>query len=628
MKHKKKMIALALTGGAALGLLLAADKDMRVRDAVSSLQLGKKKQTTVRKLCTVWSSKAKDGPDAVPLPEYPRPQMERDNWTCLNGWWKYAIWQGEKMPEETDGEILVPFSPEARRSGVNRVLQPGETLWYLRELEGLEVPAGQRLLLHFGAVDERCRVFWNGREVGVHRNGYLPFSFDVTEYVRTGINVLQVAVQDDTDHGTACRGKQTLEPGGMYYHAQSGIWQTVWMEQVPENYLTDFRITPKPGEETAELQLFFSTEKEMDVTVLVEGNPHHFTGLSGMTARIPVPAPRLWSPEEPNLYDIQIAVREKAEDPADPGSETDAVHSYFAMRSFGTGVDDAGRPCLLLNGKPYFFHGVLDQGYWPESLMTVPADDAYVFDISEMKKAGFNMLRKHVKIEAARWYYHCDRLGMVVWQDMVNGGGPVPKLLETYLPNIVPWICDHISDSRYRLLSREDAPARREFEEDLLTMIRTLYNCPCIGLWTPFNEGWGQFDALRLTERIRKEDPTRPVDHASGWFDQGGGDLRSIHNYFRPLKVEKDTRPCVLTEYGGINCMVPGHDMSEEVYGYQTSDRMEFPGKFSDLMEKIRGLHGQGLSGAVYTQVSDIEEETNGLLTYDRRVVKIDAGPG
>ena len=564
---------------------------------------------------------------------------------------------------------------------MERTLQPGEELRYRKEIGNLKVPRGKRLILHFGAVDERCIVWWNGTRVGTHRNGYLAFSFDVTEAVRPGSNVLEVCVRDDTDKGTACRGKQTLQPGGMYYRAQSGIWQTVWLETVPEDHLVNLKITPSVEKEEVEFRLRFSGSgdtgsgntgsgkkgsgdagagdagsgdtgsgdagQKVRVTVYppvicdrdrdfatIEGraqNPERMpesreTESSGqeypsgktyvfekkpsMKVRIPLPDARLWSPESPSLYPVRIEAGE------------DTVESYFAMRSFGTGTDDAGRPCLLLNGAPFFFHGVLDQGYWPESLMTPPADEALIYDITQMKELGFNMLRKHVKIEPARWYWHCDRIGMVVWQDMVNGGGPVHKILETYLPTIFPPLGNHFPDRLYPVLSRQDAGARRRFEVDLRRMIRQLYNCPCIGMWVPFNEGWGQFDALRIADEVKKEDPTRPVDHASGWFDQGGGDVRSVHNYFRPLTVEPDRRAFVLSEYGGADCSIPGHSMSEEEYGYQKLGEEEFPHTFRKLMEQIHALAEQGLAGAVYTQTSDIEEETNGLLTYDRKVRK------
>ena len=636
---------------------------MRMKDAIASLQLGKKKQTQVHQLSTIWSRFAEDGPDAVPLAEYPRPQLQRSGWRCLNGWWDYAF----RMPGESmgiaDGKILVPFSPETVRSGVGRTLLPGELLWYRRSIDDFHLPKGKRAILHFGAVDERCSVWWNGTKVGAHRNGYLSFSFDVTDYVREGRNRLEVCVRDDTDRGTACRGKQTLKPGGMYYHGQSGIWQTVWLEFVPEIYLKGLKITPLLEEEAVELRLTFSDDPEygrmgtanhtecrdsrVRITVFSqalynsEDELDHAPEPAGpvfeyepegkeaegkepartfdfpckrrIKVRIPVPEPILWSPENPVLYAFRIEAGE------------DVVDSYFAMRSFGVGKDEAGRARLLLNGVPYFFHGVLDQGYWPESLMTAPSDQAMIFDITQMKELGFNMLRKHVKIEPARWYWHCDRIGMVVWQDMVNGGGPVHKILETYGPTVFPPLGTHLRDNHYALLSRQDADARRRFEKDLRRMIRQLYNCPCIGMWVPFNEGWGQFDALRIAEDVKKADPTRPVDHASGWFDQGGGDVRSVHNYFRPLTVEQDQRAFVISEYGGANCNVAGHSMSEEVYGYQTVKEADFPDAFRSLMEKVHALVKDGLSGAVYTQVSDIEEETNGLLTYDRSVRKAKA---
>ena len=583
------------------------------------MQLGKKKQVQVRELSTVWSEQADDGPQAVPLPEYPRPQLRRSDWTCLNGWWEYGICPGGKAGKasrgEADGKILVPFSPETKRSGVGRTLQPGETLWYRKAIEGLQLPEGRRLILHFGAVDERCAVYWNGSKVGSHRNGYLAFEFDVTQFVQPGTNELKVFVRDDTDEGNECRGKQTLEPGGMFYHAQSGIWQTVWLETVPEIYLKDLRITPLLRDETVELKMVFSGEPEegKEVRIFTDEKEEAVTiPLSReVKALVPVPEPRLWSPEHPELYSLRIEAGE------------DVVESYFAMRSFDAGTDAEGTARLMLNGEPYFFNGVLDQGYWPESLMTPPADAALVYDIEQMKALGFNTLRKHVKIECARWYYHCDRIGMVVWQDMINGGGPVQTLLETYLPTVFPAFGNHLRDDHYKLFAREDEMARRRYERDLLRMIRQLYNYPCIGQWVPFNEGWGQFDSLRITDRIKKEDPTRPVDHASGWFDQGGGDVRSVHNYFRPLTVKKERRAFVISEYGGINCQIGGHSMNEEVYGYHIAEADQFPQQFEDKMTEIRELEKDGLCGAVYTQVSDIEEETNGLLTYDRKVRKV-----
>ncbi|MDO5132954.1 MAG: glycoside hydrolase family 2 TIM barrel-domain containing protein, partial [Eubacteriales bacterium] len=349
---------------------------------------------------------------------------------------------------------------------------------------------------------------------------------------------------------------------------------------------------------------------------LSELSPAEHSGTDSGTwicCRLRLTEPLPWSPESPFLYAVRITLGR------------DEVSGYFAMRSFGTGRDEAGRPCLTLNGKPYFFHGVLDQGYWPESLMTAPADEAFVHDILRMKELGFNMLRKHAKNEPLRWYYHCDRLGMAVWQDMVNGGGPINAMLCTYAPTVVPAVGKIVPDRMHHLLSRTDAKERERFKRQLLEMVEVLGNAPCIGMWVIFNEGWGQFDAARLTEAVRQADPSRPIDHASGWFEQGAGDVLSEHNYFRELAVKKDRygRAFVLSEYGGITCVAAGHISCEDTYGYHAETPQGFGAKFRAVMEEVRGLRGRGLAGAVYTQLSDIEEEVNGLLTYDRKINKL-----
>lgn len=306
-------------------------------------------------------------------------------------------------------------------------------------------------------------------------------------------------------------------------------------------------------------------------------------------------------------------------------TETDTVHSYFAMRKFSLGLDEKQQPKLFLNNQPYFFNGVLDQGYWPESLYTAPSDEAMIFDIRSMKDLGFNMIRKHVKVEPLRWYYHCDRLGMVVWQDMVNGGGKPFLPLVCYLPNLFPPVTTRIRDNLYWFFSRTSKKTRRKWEQEAMNLIDHLYNVPCIGLWVLFNEGWGQFDSLRLTEKIHLADPGRLVDHASGWFDQGGGDVKSVHNYFRPLRVRTEQRPFILSEYGGYSCPVDGHLYSTKFFGYHTyKDTAEFTAAWQALQEKIQELQDKGLAGAVYTQLSDVEEETNGLYTYDRKVCKVE----
>ena len=608
---------------------------MRVFDALSAMQAGKKKTKKICELTTCWSEDTKD---SEVLPEYPRPQLQRKDWICLNGYWHYAITKKSSHPEEFDGKILVPFSPETRRSGVNMRLKPGSYLWYFRSIDIAEVPKGKRLLLQFGAVDERCIIWWNGKLLGSHRNGYLAFSFDVTDQVREGKNTIWVRVQDDTDEGNACRGKQVQKPEGMFYTAQSGIWQTVWMEWVPENFIEQVKFTPSL--DTGEIKLEVTMSRPARVLVMIQGKwmtylrriePEEFSFVGNLAvgkhhallddhmgekavANVSIVLPEInpWSPEDPFLYHVQIQ------------SEEDRVASYFAMRKFSVGIDEKKVPRLFLNNKPYFFNGVLDQGYWPESLYTPPSDEAMVFDIVKMKELGFNMLRKHIKIEPMRWYYHCDRIGMVVWQDMVNGGGPINMNRLCYLPTIFPAVTKMVRDKHYRFFARTDKQARLQWEEDCIAMVKQLYNCPCIGMWVPFNEGWGQFDSVRIAQHIKGVDPTRLVDHASGWFDQGGGDVKSVHNYFRRLRVVKDRRPFVLSEYGGYSYPIPGHMYTNASYGYKTyGNGSEFMAAFQKLQKKIQKLEKKGLSAAVYTQVSDVEEEVNGLYTYDRKVCKL-----
>ncbi len=590
---------------------------MRILDALSSIKTHKSEVPPSRKLRTIWSDPL--DPNRI-LTEYPRPQLERRNWICLNGIWEYAFTSHKSRPLTPDGQILVPFSPETRLSGVEKRLEPGKYLWYFRHIVLDELPERKRLILHFGAVDYSCGVWWNGAFLGSHQGGYLPFTFDVTDFVRSGRNTLCLRVQDDSDEGLQPRGKQTLSPSGMFYPAQSGIWQTVWMEWVPEGYVESLRITPLFDRETVRMEITLT--RPQPIEIWIQGELHALCcrvrasefsdGDHRVTKEIALPGLTPWSPERPFLYRVRIYTGE------------DAVSSYFAMRKFSVGTDEAGVPRLLLNNRPYFFNGVLDQGYWPESLYTPPSDAAMIFDIQQMKALGFNMLRKHLKIEPLRWYYHCDRLGMVVWQDLVNGGGKPVMPFVCYLPTALPAITRRVSDRHYRLFSRSDKRARRQWERECAETIEHLYNCPCIGLWTPFNEGWGQFDALRITEKIRRLDGTRPIDHASGWYDQGGGDVQSVHNYFRPLSVRVGRRPAVLSEYGGSSLLISGHTCSDQSYGYRACKTPEaFTKIFLAQQQKIRQLEAQGLCAAVYTQVSDIEDECNGLFTYDRKVCKL-----
>ena len=552
-----------------------------------------------------------------PLPEYPRPQLRRNSYLNLNGIWEYAITKTAEKPAAMQGEIVVPFSPETPLSGVGHILQPDEYLWYRRSVtlpEGFF--RGGRLLLHFGAVDQCCTVWVNGRKAGSHTGGYLPFALDVTELIEGDAFTLELRVTDPTDTGSLSRGKQRLKNTGIWYTPQSGIWQTVWMECVPENYLRSLRITPKPEENAVHIRLEADDPAMAAVTICRDGGiiAEGQTDENGeSTLTIPAEELRLWSPENPFLYDAAITL-----------ASGDKVESYFGMRAFGIGKDEKGLPRLLLNGKPYFQNGLLDQGYWSDGYYTAPSDEALIHDIAEMKRLGFNMLRKHIKVEPLRWYYHCDRLGMLVWQDMMNGG-------ESYSPLSIYVFSNlglRVKDDRYRYFSRSDEAGRTHYYEELGQMIDLLYNTVSLALWVPFNEGWGQFDALKAAEFIRKRDDTRPIDHASGWYDQGGGDIKSIHWYFRPYhhkQPPKEQRPICLTEYGGYNCAVPGHCWGEGAeFGYKKiADPAEFNRAFQKLMEEqIIPAKERGLAAAVYTQVSDVEGERNGLLTYDRKVCK------
>lgn len=552
-----------------------------------------------------------------PLPEYPRPQLRRNSYLNLNGIWEYAITKTAEKPAAMQGEIVVPFSPETPLSGVGHILQPDEYLWYRRSVtlpEGFF--RGGRLLLHFGAVDQCCTVWVNGQEAGSHTGGYLPFTLELTDLLPADTLTLELRVTDPTDTGSLSRGKQRLKNTGIWYTPQSGIWQTVWMECVPENYLRSLRITPKPEENAVHIRLEADDPAMAAVTICRDGGiiAEGQTDENGeSTLTIPAEELRLWSPEEPFLYDAAITL-----------AGGDKVESYFGMRAFGIGKDEKGLPRLLLNGKPYFQNGLLDQGYWSDGYYTAPSDEALIHDIAEMKRLGFNMLRKHIKVEPLRWYYHCDRLGMLVWQDMMNGG-------ESYSPLSIYVFSNlglRVKDDRYRYFSRSDEAGRTHYYEELGQMIDLLYNTVSLALWVPFNEGWGQFDALKAAEFIRKRDDTRPIDHASGWYDQGGGDIKSIHWYFRPYhhkQPPKEQRPICLTEYGGYNCAVPGHCWGEGAeFGYKKiADPAEFNRAFQKLMEEqIIPAKERGLAAAVYTQVSDVEGERNGLLTYDRKVCK------
>ena len=549
---------------------------------------------------TPWTDKV--DPKA-PLPEYPRPQMARRGWLSLNGPWEYAITNSQYFPTGFEGKIVVPFSPETELSGVGRTLKPGEHLWYYKKLDLPAGFAGKRVLLHFGAVDQIADLWVNTKHLTTHVGGYLPFEADITDEVKNNRVALLLRVSDGTEKGGQCRGKQRTKRGGIWYTPQSGIWQSVWMEAVPECYIKSLRIRPDYD------------MSSVSVSAELEGNERafaHFGGVSyELPAVIPVPGFEAWSPERPKLYGFTVSCGE------------DEVQSYFAMRKFSVERDDKGVQRLFLNGRPYFHNGLLDQGYWPDGLYTAPTDEAMIYDIKTAKAMGFNMLRKHIKVEPLRWYYHCDRLGMLVWQDMPCGGGRYSPLIVS--APLVTGI--HLDDRLHFLFGRRDAALRLEYEKELGEMVEHLYNCPCIALWVPFNEGWGQFDAARIYEYVRSLDPSRTVDHASGWHDQGVGQAKSDHVYFRAyrFKPDKKGRAVLLSEFGGYSHQVAGHCMSERSFGYKS---YESPVLLEHALEElyqtqIGPAKVSGLAATVYTQLSDVEDETNGLITYDRKVEKI-----
>ena len=568
-----------------------------------------------------------------PLAEYPRPAMRRDSCEILNGPWQYAITQTAEYPAAWQGSILVLYSPEAPASGVGRTLQPGQWLHYHRLFAP---PAGEggRVLLHFGAVDYACAVQVNGHLAGGHRGGYWPFTLDITDLLNgTGRNSLWVAVQDPTGHGTQARGKQTLKPGGMFYQAQSGIWQTVWLERVPDNYIQTLTVTPDYDARTVTVRVhtakpggavnLWAMVRAGGVTIAEDWGSDEADQDGEVTLNIPEEHFFPWSPDTPFLYDLTVGTNQGEE------AEFDTVHSYFALRKWSCAPDAHGVLRFCLNDKPILLNGLLDQGYWPEGLYTPPSDAAVERELSEVKALGFNLLRKHAKIEPQRWYYHCDRLGLIVWQDIVNGGSAYNLWFVTYLTNVLQPLLRRFPDGKAcrRLLSRAKPAGREEYAHELADTVQALRCHPCIACWVPFNEGWGQFDAGKAVQALRTLDGIRLVDEASGWFDQGGGDVHSLHNYFYPLRIRPQKRTVALSEYGGIAWPMPGHEPPHKTYGYGTAkDRQELTARYKKLQLKtVLPQLEKGLSALVYTQLTDVEDEVNGLFTYDRAAVKPDA---
>ena len=553
------------------------------------------------------------------LQEYPRPQLQRKSYINLNGTWKYRIVDG-KGKVTVSGDIEVPFSPEARLSGTGgHVLYPEELLEYTRVFTLDKIKQKKRLLLHFQGVDQVAYVSLNGVNIGIHEGGYTAFSFDITDYIVEGDNELRVKVRDYTDRVGYARGKQSLDPSGMWYSAQSGIWQTVWMEWVPQAYVTDLKITPDIDKKCIDLVFKVSEKKgKLDINSSNEDLIKSFEIVKIKDDKIYVSVKlnkyNLWTPDEPNLYFLTITYGK------------DIFSTYFAMRKFGIEKDEDGHPKLTLNHVPTFMHGVLDQGYYPESLMTPPSDEAMIYDIETIKSLGFNMIRKHCKIEPMRWYFHCDRLGMIVWQDIVNGGTKYNMNMICNVPTIVRPFGNTKDKNKLflKFTGRNTEKSKEVWYKECQETINQLYSVPSVGLWTIFNEGWGQFDAVSCVEYVRGYDSTRPIDAASGWFHEDCGDVFSEHIYFDELRVVDSDKPYVISEYGGYSLKVGNHVKRDAVYGYRRySDAKDLQDAFDAAMEKIQSLKEQGLSGAVFTQATDIEDELNGLITYDRKVQKI-----
>jgi beta-galactosidase/beta-glucuronidase len=570
--------------------------------------------------------------EPIPWPEYPRPQMVRSTWTNLNGWWDYAIAPKEvadtKSPGFWQGKILVPFPLESALSDVGKPLLPEQRLWYRRQFDSPYLQPGERLLLHFEAVDYECSVWLNGELLGSHCGGYLPFNFDVTHHVLPRKNELAVSVWDPSDQGMQERGKQSLRPKGIWYTAVSGIWQTAWLEVVPEISIAGLRLAPDL--DAAQLMVAVdlcavipSQELRLQATASINGvEVAHSEGAAGDRLVLAIPEPQPWSPQNPQLYDLSLRLLNR-------GKILDEVSSYFAMRKFGLERDSQGYLRFTLNHEPLFLYGPLDQGYFPDGLYTAPSDEAMRFDIEFAKKIGCNLIRKHVKVEPRRWYYHCDRLGMIVWQDMPNGGKPVGDVV-SFLAITAGLNRGDRGWLGRRRHGRGDAANREAFERDLKGMVDHLYNAACIAIWTPFNEGWGQFDANRIADWLKAYDPTRLVEHASGWFDQGGGDIQSQHIYFRKLKPPKHPsrdRLWMISEFGGYSLKVNEHLWNaDKKFGYRFhKSSQKLTEAYVELLEQqLKPLIAQGLAGAVYTQTCDVEIEINGFLTYDRQVEKMD----
>ena len=538
----------------------------------------------------------------APWEVYPRPQLKRDSYVNLNGSWDFTVSHLRELPEQYDRTITVPFCPESSLSGIGRHFPEGAYLFYRRTFTLPEGFEKDRVLLHIGAADQIAQVYVNGVLLNTHIGGYESFTVDITNalYEDWDENELVICCVDDLNDKTMPYGKQTLTRGGMWYTPVSGIWQTVWLESVPESYIHSLRIDNRGYAVT------ITVEPALEGSVCVTGLGEF--PLTKGSVTIAPEKPHLWSPEDPYLYEFTVTAGE------------DQVASYFAIRALDIQTVD-GYSRLCLNGKPYFFHGLLDQGYWPDGLFTPAAPDCYEFDIRAMKELGFNTLRKHIKVEPEQFYYDCDRLGMIVFQDMVNNGD-YSFFRDTALPTI------GLQKRNDRKL-HPDPATRQRFLSGMEATVKQLRNHPSICYWTIFNEGWGQFDADSAYALLKQQDSSRFIDATSGWFRRQKTDVDSRHVYFKPIRLSAGDKPLVLSEFGGYSYKPEGHVFNtEQTYGY---GKFENPESYTDAVEKLYleqvvPAFQKGLCAAIYTQVSDVEDETNGILSYDRKVTKLDAG--
>lgn len=534
------------------------------------------------------------------LKEYPRPQMVRSNWTNLNGLWEYAITAKDAAaPSDYNGNILVPYPIESALSGVKRMLQPNENLWYKKAISKPQLKNGERLLLHFGAVDWQATVFVNGKEVGSHSGGYQAFTTDITDALKDGQNEVVVKVYDPTSEGVGPHGKQVLNPQNIYYTPSSGIWQTVWLETVPAAYISGVVLTPDIDKGILNVTVNAPAGTAVEVVAMDGGTEvGKIKGKAGTMLKLPVKNAKLWSPENPFLYDLAVKLTKSG----------DEVKSYFGMRKIGIAKDEKGVDRIFLNNKPYFNLGTLDQGFWPDGLYTAPTDEALKFDIEAIKAMGFNTIRKHIKVEPARWYYHADKLGMLVWQDFVNPNQGLP------------------------------AGAKEAFEKESKETLEQLHNSPSIVTWVLFNEQWGSYDQARLTEWVKKADPSRVVNGHTGEyiFIEGretktgkdnwvNSDMTDVHSYPDPMNSPAmPGKARIIGEFGGIGVFVADHQWNTgKGWGYIQVTPSALKGKYTIMNQHLKLLEAEGLSGSIYTQPFDVEGEENGLMTYDREVVKI-----